>query len=158
MIVDSSIKTFAQFLNKSWDLVQELLKNRDYTTDSSSISDWLQANWELLVERKILNINEYLEVYDEGADFYGISSRITDINALPTHTIIAKLKDKVAIDILNNQKISDDTEFIFDRLVGFKNNYYTEYPEFLYALLFDATVNIERVICLDNIHFEVVRL
>lgn len=158
MTIDASIKTFAQFLNKSWDVVQGLLKNRDYTTDNSSISDWIQANWELLVERKVLNINEYLEVYDEGADFYGGSSRITDMNALSTHKIVTKIKDRVAFDVLNNQNISDEIELTFNRLVGFENNYYTEYPEFSYALLYDTAVSIERVICLDDIYFKIVKL
>lgn len=73
MQIDKAIKNFADFLNSSWLIVYPLLVERSYTSNEESINDWLQANWELLVERKVLNINEYLEVYGDGADYHGAS-------------------------------------------------------------------------------------
>ena len=70
------IRMFSMFLNNSWNIVIPLLRNRSYTTDESSINDWIQSNWEILVERKILEINNDLEVYGSGADFNEESSRI----------------------------------------------------------------------------------
>jgi hypothetical protein len=87
MEINKAVRVFASFLNASWDIVMPLLLERKYTTDESSISDWLQANWEILVEKKILKQNEYLETYSEGADYNGSSSRMNDIEALPTHTL-----------------------------------------------------------------------
>mgnify|MGYP000073187604 FL=1 len=63
----------------------------------------MQANWELLVERKILPLNEYLEVYGDGADFNGISSRITDINIAATHYLSVFIHH--GTDLLTNEKI-----------------------------------------------------
>ena len=152
MEINQAIKRFALFLNASWDVVTPLLLKRDYTTDESSIGDWLQANWEILVEKKNLKQNEYLEVYSDGSDYNGASSRMNDIEALPTHTLSVFPNDK-AIDILNNEIISGKEEFEFDRLVGFQNGFYTSHPPFNYCLLTDSS-GIERVFSLDEITFK----
>src|SRR5690606_2936732 len=103
MDIDKAIRVFSDFLNKSWGVIIPLLSDRSYTTDESSKSDWLQSNWEILVERKVLQLNEYLEVYGEGADFNGVSSRITNIGSFPTHFVkVLVNNDK---DILNNSEI-----------------------------------------------------
>jgi hypothetical protein len=148
MNIDSAVRIFANFLNNSSNTILPLLKDRDYTTDESSKYDWLQANWELLVERKVLNDNEYLEIYAIGADFNGSSSRITDYNKLPTHKVVLVV-DKEN-DILNDELI-EKKEFAFDELVGFKDGFYSKEPPFNFALVFDDSMNKERVF---NIEFK----
>lgn len=81
MNIGKAMRLFVNYLNATWNIVEPLILNRDYTSDENSRSDWIQANWELLVERKVLPLNDYLEVYGAGADFNGKSSRITDIEA-----------------------------------------------------------------------------
>ena len=151
MNIDKAIRIFADFLNKSWITVFPLLHDRSYTSDESSKSDWLQANWEMLVERKILQLNEHLEVYGEGADFNGENSRVTDIKAVPTHSVKILINNEN--DILNNLEVKD-AEFIFDRLVGFKDGFYTDCAPFDFVLVQDEDAGIERVFLLDNIKFE----
>ena len=68
MEIDKAIRIFSDFLNSSSEIVTPLLIDRHYTSDESSIGDWLQANWEILVEKKVLKQNEYLEIYSDGAD------------------------------------------------------------------------------------------
>lgn len=151
MDIDKTIRIFSSFLNKSWDVVIPLLSDRSYTTDESSKNDWLQSNWEVLVERKVLQLNEYLEAYGDGADFYGLSCRITDIESLPTHFI--KVLVNKGIDILNNLE-SENSEYTFERLVGFENGFYTDIPPFDFVLVQDENIGIERVFLLDEVEFE----
>jgi hypothetical protein len=118
--MDEIIRSFIRFVNSSYAEVELLLKARGYTSDEQSMYDWCQANWEILVERKVLGINEHLEVYGAGADLYGQSSRITDISALPTHRIkvIGKTRNTVT-DMLNNCSIDLD-DYNFEEFVGWK--------------------------------------
>lgn len=152
MTTDHAIRLFADFLNKSWDTVQPLLLNRLYTTNDSSKDDWLQANWEILVERKILPVNEYLEPYGNGADFYSMYSRITDIKSNPTHKINIAVVNR--IDILNNIKI-ENCEYSFNRLVGFENGFYTDRAPFNFILIEDEKLGIERVFTLEDVKFKI---
>jgi len=150
MSIDNAIRIFAHFLDNSWSIVTPLLWNREYTTNEASVNDWLQANWELLVERKILKDNEYLEIYSEGADFNGSSSRITDYHKISTHKItLLAVKET---DVLNEEMI-ENKEFDLDRLVGFKNGFYINEPPFEFALIFDHTLNKERVFKIVNVQF-----
>lgn len=152
MEINKAVRIFSDFLNSSWDIVNPLLIGRSYASDESIIGNWLQANWEILVEKKVLKQNEYLEIYSDGADYYGSSSRMNDIEVMPTHALKAFPKEE-AEDILNNKIIRNKIEFEFDRLVGFQNGFYVNLPPFNYALLTDS-LGIERVLSLDEITFE----
>jgi hypothetical protein len=152
MDVNRAVTIFSDFLNNSWAIVTPLLVGRSYTSDESSIGDWLQANWEILVEKKVLKQNEYLEIYSDGADYNWSSSRMIDIEVMPTHTLKVFSKED-AVDILNNEIIHNKIEFAFERLVGFKNGFYENQPPFNYALLTDSS-GMERVFSLDKITFE----
>ncbi len=155
MEINQAVRIFASFLNVSWNIVMPLVSGREYTADESSIGDWLQANWEILVERKVLHLNQYLEIYGEGADYNGGSSRMNDIEATPTHTLKLFAIDE-AVDILNNETISSKVRFEFDRLVGFQNGFYLNAPPFNYALVQDDET--ERVFKLENIKFELIEI
>lgn len=151
MDIDKAIRIFSDFLNKSWGVIIPLLSDRSYTTDESSKSDWLQSNWEILVERKVLQLNEYLEVYGEGADFNGESSRITDIESFPTHSVKVLVNNEK--DVLNNSEV-ESSEYTFERLVGFRDGFYTDIPPFDFVLVQDEDIGIERVFLLEQIKFE----
>jgi hypothetical protein len=153
MVINNEIRAFSDFLNSCWDIVIPLLLGRPYSSDEGSIGDWLQVNWEILVEKKVLHQDEYLEIYGDGADFYGASSRMTDIEASPTFSIKVVLNNEGIIDLLNNELISN-LEFAFDRLVGFKDGFYINAPPFNYVLIQDDSMGIERVLPLRSVKFE----
>lgn len=157
MDIDKALRVFAHYLNISWGTVVPLLIDREYTSNETSINDWLQSNWELLIELKVLNSGEYLEIYGEGADLNGSSSRITDITALATYKIKVKaINSKKILDILNNQYVELDN-VVFDKIVGFKNGFYFIEPDFKYVLAFDQTLGgIERVFLLDEVIFDLI--
>ena len=153
MDLKNDIVTFANFLDASWEVANKLLLSRSYTSDEDSVNDWLQANWELLLERRILKrVDEHLEIYGDGADFYGSSSRITDFKAIPTHEIRISFLTDSGYDHLNDVHCTG-SYFIFDRLVSFSNNYYFIKPPFSYVLALDKD-HTERVFFLEDITFE----
>lgn len=155
MNIDCAIRIFAKFLDVNWELVNLLFTGSDNEEYSSiSIDDWIQCNWELLVERKILSKDEYLEIYGEGADFYGEYSRITDVKSVETHSV--KVLVDEAIDILNGEKIKNEI-FNFEQLVGFKNKFYVIEPPFLYILAKDDD-DFERVFSLEDVKLEIIRI
>jgi hypothetical protein len=153
MTIDSAIRIFADFLNASWASTTQLLINRPYTSNGDSINDWLQANWEFLIERKVLKVDEYLEFYGDGADFNGASSRITDPDSLPTFKINLMPKNGNSVhDLLNLEDASLDNS-AFEKLVGFRDGFYILEPEFDFVLLTDQNMGIERVVRLIDIDF-----
>lgn len=158
MTVDNALRIFMQFLNHSWCTVSPLLNNRQYTTDTDSVNDWLQANWEVLVERRVLDFNNYLEVYGDGADFHGASSRIINPDALPNFRVVLKPKVGSRVhDILNDEPvILQDTTF--EKFVGFRNGFYNLEPDFHFVLITDNILDVERVVAVEDIKFELERL
>lgn len=156
--ITKEIKVFADFLNNSWSIVHEVLMNRDYTTDESSVNDWLQANWELLVERKVLKINEYLEVYGDEADFNGDSSRITDPDASPNYKVRVKPKiGNEVFDLLNKERV-ESYRLSFDKLVTFREGFYFLEPGFEFVLCIDDESDIERVVAIAEVDFVLERV
>ena len=151
MNLDIAIKKFASFLSKSFNTILPLLKNRIYTDDESSIADWMQANWEVLVESNVLSYNERLEVYAAGADFNGASSRITFPDAYPTHKVLVKPKNEETFDYLNKEKFRLQN-CRFEELVSMKKGFYHIEPNFDYVLITDDKT--ERVLKLDDVYFE----
>ncbi|WPP50689.1 hypothetical protein [Catalinimonas niigatensis] len=82
------LEEFRQFLIGSWNSLPNRIKNND----NYQLDDWLQANWEILVEARLFydqnKINKLiLEVYGNGADFNGASSRVFAPEAKATHYI-----------------------------------------------------------------------
>ncbi len=155
--IDTAIRKFAQFVNVSWLDVLPLLKDRSYTNDESSVHDWLQANWELLVERKVLRINQHLDIYGEGADFNGSSSRITDSDALPDFSIIVNGRvDDEVVDLLSDEKkLIRNCDFI--ELISFKNEFYEKRPPFDHVLLEDHNGE-EIVASIKDVKFELIQI
>lgn len=158
MTIDNAVRVFANFLNCSWEIVNQLLIDREYTSNEDSVNDWLQSNWEFLVERKVLNINDYLEIYGDGADFNGASGRITDPNSVANFKVIVISKGNEPVyDLLNKEEVTlSNTEF--DKLIGFKNDFYVLEPNFNFILLSDKRTGLERVVKMDDIEFALERL
>ena len=45
-----------------------------------------------MIERKYFELNQYLEFYGAGADYFGACSRMTDIDGLPKFKIVVNSK------------------------------------------------------------------
>ncbi|MCW5959718.1 MAG: hypothetical protein KIS76_06100 [Pyrinomonadaceae bacterium] len=153
MKIDQAIRLFAEFLDNSWYSAKDMLSDINHSATENSINDWMEANWELLVERKVLKPNDYLEVYGDGADYYGASSRIIDPDSLPNYQIAIKPKQgRTVYDVLNNaDTLLEDV--IFEKLVGFQNGFYALEPEFNFLLINDNLKGVERVVALSDVVF-----
>jgi hypothetical protein len=159
MKIANAIMGFGQFLNASWNSVDELIRINEKQSSNETINDWLQANWELLVERRVLGVDEYLQVYGEGADFNGSSSRITDFKSIATHRIVVKSRSSGNLfDALNNVYIDENDSYEFDMLVGFENGFYHMMPIFSHLLVYDNSSNIERVFRISDVDFELQKM
>ncbi|MBE0405384.1 hypothetical protein ACT3TI_00520 [Psychrobacter sp. AOP22-C1-22] len=127
--MNNVLKDYANLLCLYWSAVKKLESsgNAEFFKD-----DWLQANWELIVERQLGGFDLYLEVYGAGADCNGESSRVLFPNKQATHNIILSPKNEDKIyDFLGEGDI-DNTfgEVIFQRFVTIKEDgwYYEEPP------------------------------
>lgn len=104
MDINEVVHNFRHFLNTAWTGLPEwIIKNENQEYE---INDWLQANWEILVESKLNEPFRQMEVGSEriilnffgsGADIDGRgSSRVIYPDDLPTHFIL--VNDKYRFD------------------------------------------------------------
>jgi len=148
METDSVIRNFQNFLMNSWRSVADTL------TDDATLSDWMQANWEILVESLLCpKENEYLAVYGDGADCNGVSSRVWKPNVVATHQICVKLKDN-AVDQISGERISvrQTDQIIFDQFVSWDGKQYGSDMPFDHALL--SLTERDLIIACDALIFD----
>ena len=103
--ITSSVLGFREFLNLSWPVGKRLLAS----SSEETVGDWLQANWEILVEApwRERMPGGFLEPYGDGADCNGASSRVWLPDAIPTHRVICTHeKTDQFHDVLTNKTIS----------------------------------------------------
>lgn len=127
MEADKVLRIFKDFLERSWEPAIQLLND-------DLLNDWLQSNWELLVESCVcLPGKEFLEIYGEGADCNSPSSRVWLPNVLPTHKITVTPKHD-AIDLLNDGNLQS-RKLVFEKFVFWNGSRYDVTPPFDFVLL-----------------------
>lgn len=131
--LNTSMQVFHEFLVASWGSVAPLFL-ADKT--GSLKDDWLQANWELLVESIFVENGYTLEVYGDGADANSPSSRILYPDRLPTRKVIMQSKENTpVIDLLSFEPTDfSKTEVGFDRFETFSNGWWSEKLPFSHVL------------------------
>lgn len=132
MNVDKVVKDFRLFILASWDSFSLFNESASAESLEEITNNWLQANWEILVENNVTGVNEFLEVYGNGADCNAASSRICYADKLPTHRI--KCVNSIVRDVISKQEIDTDKMY-FDGFVSIQNNYHVMAPPFDYVLL-----------------------
>jgi hypothetical protein len=113
------ILRFSQFLSVGWPVTFETAGMLKQLDTNEFMSDWMQANWEILVEapcKELLGFDVFLEPYGEGADCNTQSSRVYSPEAVATHRILCtprkgnRIDDLLTKDSINNP----DKAVIFD--------------------------------------------
>ncbi|WMX16234.1 hypothetical protein [Aureispira sp. CCB-E] len=128
------IEGYRKFLNASWEAFEEQTLAFSHDTEEDQ-NNWLQANWEILVESNVCDWDEYLEEYGNGADCNVNSDRVTKPKAKATHSIICSSKDNnLVTDFFTKEKVLLD-EMSFSKFISVKNNKYTDQPPFDWVLL-----------------------
>ena len=127
--INSIMQAFRDFLDLNWSGVSNALSQ-------AVLDDWIQANWELLVESRVCKAPyEFLEVYGDGADCNDGSSRVWYPEATPTHEIKCVLKSD-SKDALSGKQFGANTIFEFEAFSSWdtkRKQYSTDSP-FDYAL------------------------
>ncbi len=157
MKVNRAIKNYRTFLLSSWDAF--MLFVASYPNDATAIeelmNDWLQSKWEILVEFLICEFDESLEVYGNGADCNGASSRVCYPDKISTHKIICKPHQEKVTDLLTGSSLQL-TDARFDMFVAWKDNFYSICPPFDYVLLSDNNQTV--IVDLNDVDFEMQKL
>lgn len=79
---------FRDFLIKAWPIFLQQLNYLPLGEQEYLIDDWLQANWELLVERILCQPKQFLLAYNNGGDANGASDRIIFPQYKATHQVV----------------------------------------------------------------------
>ncbi len=103
--LDEAIGAFLTVLRSSWATVRaSLVESAGW--DGSVLSDWAQANWEMIVEAALSRGDAVaLEVYGDGADCNEGSSRVWKPSALPTHAVACLPRATAVKDQLTGQEV-----------------------------------------------------
>ena len=108
--VNEQILLFRKFLLDSWEDLGFLMANHDWEGDSNFIDDWLQVNWEFLVERQLLKNLGYLNHFD----MLFKRERVTNKNKKITHLICCGPKEgHVLIDDQSGKPLPTNCLLIF---------------------------------------------
>jgi len=128
--IDELLENFAGFLDQSWDNIASI-SGSDQT--GTLKDDWLQANWELIVEGMLGDISIFLTPYGDGADCNGASSRVLFPSKVETHiVVVTPQKGKTIYDHLNKEALDTSSEgIVFDKFVCMDDDgWYYEHPPF----------------------------
>lgn len=123
MTISYLIQNFRNFMITSWPCLSNLFYELDWDKFPYFIDDWIQANWEFLVEQQILEDNQFLHPYG------GLSSsncRITNKNVEMTHQVFCMQKTQIR-----------DKKYLFLSFVTKDDNGYKVEPPFDYVYVKD---------------------
>jgi hypothetical protein len=159
-LVNEVVLNYQEFLNNAWSFIEKLKKIDDPNLEYFD-EDWLQSNWEIMVENIICEPgNEYLEVYGPGADCNGDSSRVFLPNATATHRICCRpLGGKQIIDLISKKEVNI-LNFTWDQFVSWDGTWYYTSSPFEYALLqnLDSKKDQEIVVKSNEVVFEIEKI
>lgn len=122
--------------------------------------DWLQANWEVIVEGAVSMHPDYgmqpvfLQVYGEGADYYGSSSRILEPKVTPTHYLRCFPEHgQECRDKLTGEGVESPEEgFSFEEFVSWDGSWFFREPPFDHVVA--SIGESEAVLPCDGLRFE----
>lgn len=140
------------------DFLESNLKRVRDSVGQELLDDWLQTNWEILVESKLCtNRTEFLEIYGDGADCNERSSRVWNPNAKAMWQI-GILLNYPALDEFTGSMIpvkkSADKHLIFERFVSWNGEVYAE--DMRLEFLIASRDKNEYLLKVTDIEFEVV--
>ena len=153
MNVDEIVRNFQQFLEASWQSVERI----PLTEEGEHLRlDWLQANWEILVEAVIQpDGTSCLDFYGEGAECNGASSRVWKPDAEATHRICCVPKDGSEVTNLVTGRSIEPQDLDF---FGFgnpdKERRLILHPPFNVVVLSDSE-GIDFIVRLEDVRFEI---
>jgi len=138
---------FRDFLVASWPFLNKMMANHDWDDDVQFSIDWIQVNWEFLVERELLGKAGYIIPLENGR-------RITDPDSFANYKIVCETSDSMElIDRLTKKLNYLGEELLID---GFSSRYETTfglYPPFDFVDLSCSNRKKLYVVPLDKCKF-----
>jgi hypothetical protein len=92
--VTEQVNHFRSYLKAGWPSVDSLMECHDWENDVGLLGEWIQASWELLVERELLPEDQYLTPLAPVMCYN--TSRVIKKKVKPTFMIAAIFSDKVS--------------------------------------------------------------
>ena len=128
--VSVQMSKFRDFLNHSWADLDLLMSEHDWDEDGNFTNEWVQVNWEFLVERQLLKNNGFLQTYAN-------SNRVSNPDALVTNFIVCVPKaNEVLYDDKTNIQIPENLKLVFSDFEKKLDVSYGWYPPFDYATVY----------------------
>lgn len=139
----------------SWD---HILKLNEHDVTGEFLINWMQANWEMIVEASIPpQHGVYLEHYGIGADCNGNSCRVWYPEAVSNFQAICVPKSKTkVIEVISGQELFEKDEYVFDEFCTIKDNWFEQSPPFDHVKIQTKGTSLPEpcIISLDTISFE----
>lgn len=111
--ITKQISLFRNFLIKSWPILDEVMLSHNWEEDGYFTTEWIQANWEILVEREI---TENKAIISSLSMPYP-NDRITKMGKKYEYIVVAQpLENKIVMDLHEQKKIDFSLK---PRLFGF---------------------------------------
>lgn len=150
MDISAAVLAFRGVIAAGWECVSDLAE-ADQT--GSLRDDWLQANWEMIVENSLApTLKIILEPYGEGADCNVEGSRVSRPHLLPTHRVICFSKGGgQPVDVFTGEPLNGSA--FFDRLCTRSDNWAKEGPPFDHVAIQDIPHALLKV---DDVTFSMV--
>ena len=149
--IDSTVRAFITLLATSWPSIEVIAQE---VSTGSHVQDWMQANWEMIVEGTLPPGKMFLEVYGEGADCNGRSPRVYEPEALATHAVmcVAPTGAGIVKDLLNQEHFALGAEGLpLEEFVTLDEGWFARKPPFDCVLLDDG--GRERVVSAKAVRF-----
>ncbi len=134
------IRLFAAALDGAWPAASALLESTDHARDNNLLGDWFQSMWEMLVEASFGGVKDpvFLEIYGDGADCNGATSRVYQPTAIATHAIhcFDPQSDRITDQLMQTPVEVPAEGLPVDRLVSLDGSgWYADRPPFDHVLV-----------------------
>lgn len=147
IVVTDQVLKFRDFLISCWGNLDKLMENHDWEDDGKFTREWIQANWEFLVERELLGGKACLSTL-EWCD------RITQGKSHKLYGVVCKVPTDYKLRDLLKETLNYENEDLL--LFGFRTqteSIFGVYPPFDYAEIRTSNKKKIYVVPLDLCQF-----
>lgn len=154
--ITQHILFFRDFLNISWDhVIYNLMNQHDWDNDGDLIDDWMQVNWELLLERELLGKDLTLTQFSTTH----LTKNILKNDIEPNFMVICKPKNNSMLDAKSNKEILNKgcLRLFSLKTKCSKSNSFSFGPPFEIACLIDVETSELYHVLFDKVYFVLYR-
>jgi hypothetical protein len=148
--VTGRILNFRKFLIDVWGDLDTLMEDHDWDEDGCFIDEWLQTNWEFLVERQLLKKKGVLSPFG----MIYTDTILPGKGLKPTHEIVCVPKINVSlVDERTKKNIADKSRLVFQVFLRNMDGSFGLYPPFDYAVVFSEDRKHRYLVPVKDVEF-----